>query len=163
MTYSLAFDIYGTLINTSGILKSLEKLIGDKAKIFTNTWRNKQLEYSFRRGQMKNYVDFSVCTKQALDFCCLQYKVKLTASQKEQLLWEYRELPVFPDVVAGLQALKKEGHKISAFSNGTSKDIHNLLYYAMFYLPNIKQTSWFLNIILTCITKYAATPSQILE
>jgi len=130
MTYSLAFDIYGTLINTSGIQESLENLIGGKAKAFTDTWRSKQLEYSFRRGLMKDYVDFSVCTKQALDYCCLQYKVKLTASQKQQLLWEYKELPIFPDVIEGLNALTQKGHKISAFSNGTKKDIHSLLYYA---------------------------------
>ena len=130
MTYSLAFDIYDTLINTSGIQESLEKLIGKKAKSFVNSWRSKQLEYSFRRGLMKDYVDFSICTKQALDYCCLQYKVKLTTSQRQQLLWKYKELPVFPDVIEGLQTLKSEGHKISAFSNGTKKDVHSLLYYA---------------------------------
>jgi len=130
MTYSLAFDIYDTLINTSGIQESLEKLIGEKAKSFADSWRSKQLEYSFRRGLMNDYVDFSICTKQALDFCCLQYKVKLTTSQRQQLLWKYKELPVFPDVIEGLQTLKSEGHKISAFSNGTKKDIHSLLYYA---------------------------------
>jgi 2-haloacid dehalogenase len=46
MKQTLAFDVYGTLINTSGVFNSLELLIGEKAKPFMDTWRNKQLEYS---------------------------------------------------------------------------------------------------------------------
>jgi len=28
---------------------------------FANLWREKQLEYSFHRGLMQNYADFSIC------------------------------------------------------------------------------------------------------
>lgn len=45
---TLAFDVYGTLINTHGVVSALEELVGDKAKTFSSTWRDKQLEYSFR-------------------------------------------------------------------------------------------------------------------
>ena len=51
---TLAFDVYGTLIDTNGVVDLLEKFIGDKAKAFSATWRDKQLEYSFRRGHMQN-------------------------------------------------------------------------------------------------------------
>ena len=78
MRYTLAFDVYGTLINTSGVFSSLEQLIGEKAKPFMDTWRNKQLEYSFRRGLMKKYKDFSVCTRDALEFCCKSFKIELS-------------------------------------------------------------------------------------
>ena len=66
MPYTLAFDVYGTLIDTSGVFEFLHKLIGDKAELFMNTWRDKQLEYSFRRSAMDRYVDFSVCTQAGL-------------------------------------------------------------------------------------------------
>ena len=59
---TLAFDVYGTLIDTNGVLVLLEKIVGKKAKAFSQTWRDKQLEYSFRRGHMQNYVGFEVCT-----------------------------------------------------------------------------------------------------
>ena len=75
MKYTLAFDVYGTLINTSAVFDSLEQMIGDQAKDFMETWRNKQLEYSFRRGLMNKYTDFSVCTKEALEYCCKLLKV----------------------------------------------------------------------------------------
>ena len=127
MKYTLAFDVYGTLINTSGVFTSLEKLIGNKAKPFIDTWRNKQLEYSFRRGLMSKYVDFSVCTKDALEYSCLFFKINLTDAQKNALLVEYKVLPSFPDVKKGLQALKNEGHKIYAFSNGSANAVTKLL------------------------------------
>ena len=127
MKYILAFDVYGTLINTSGVFNSLEQRIGDKAKLFMDTWRNKQLEYSFRRGLMKKYTDFSVCTKDALEFCCKAFKIKLSIRQKDALMDEYTILPTFLDVKTGLQSLKESGHKLFAFSNGSTSAISKLL------------------------------------
>lgn len=128
--YTLAFDVYGTLINTSGVFNSLEKMIGDKAKPVMDTWRNKQLEYSFRRGLMNLFVDFSVCTKDALEFSCKTFKVNLLDAQKQSLLNEYKVLPSFPDVKEGLQKLKEDGHKLYAFSNGSANAVSNLLIHA---------------------------------
>lgn len=127
MKYTLAFDVYGTLINTSGIYESLEKIIGDKAKKFTENWRNKQLEYSFRRGLMNNYVDFSICTEQALEYCNLMFETHLSTNQKKMLITEYSELPTFPDVREGLLDMKKAGHSLYAFSNGNKNTITKLL------------------------------------
>lgn len=127
MKYTLAFDVYGTLINTSGVFNSLENMIGEQAKLFMDTWRNKQLEYSFRRGLMNQFIDFSVCTKDALEYSCLFFKIDLTNAQKNALLNEYKSLPTFPDVKKGLQKLKEEGHKLYAFSNGSANAVSNLL------------------------------------
>ena len=124
---TLAFDVYGTLIDTAGVFKSLEMLVGDKATIMTELWRSKQLEYSFRRGLMQNYQDFSVCTRQALDYCCEALSVDLSGDQKDGLLKEYRFLPAFPDVVEGLQKFKATGFSLFAFSNGRADDVRNLL------------------------------------
>tara|TARA_R110000868_G_scaffold36900_8_gene130545 strand:- start:2762 stop:3442 length:681 start_codon:yes stop_codon:yes gene_type:complete len=130
MKYTLAFDVYGTLINTSGVFNSLEQMIGEKAKPFMDTWRNKQLEYSFRRGLMNQFVDFSICTQNALDYCCQSFTVALNSQQKETLLNEYTLLPSFPDVKVGLQKLKEAGHSIYAFSNGSKNTISTLLLHA---------------------------------
>ncbi len=127
MKYTLAFDVYGTLINTSGVFDSLERMIGEKAKLFVDTWRNKQLEYSFRRGLMNSYADFSICTENALEFCCKSLHVNLSTKQKNTLLEEYSILPAFPDVQKGLNELKESGHRLFAFSNGSAKAISKLL------------------------------------
>jgi len=127
MKYTLAFDVYGTLIDTSGIFISLEKLLDEKAKPFMDTWRIKQLEYSFRRGIMGNFADFSICTENALEYCCKAFQTDMSSSQKEALLDEYTVLPTFPEVNTGLQNLKKSGHRLFAFSNGSKKAVSKLL------------------------------------
>lgn len=127
MEYTFAFDVYGTLINTSGIFNSIEKLIGDKAITFVNTWRNKQLEYSFRRGLMKNYCDFSICTRDALEFSCKTFNTNLNTAQKNILMQEYTVLPCFNDVEEGLKSIKNSGHRLFAFSNGSTSAVNNLL------------------------------------
>jgi 2-haloacid dehalogenase len=63
MKITLAFDVYGTLVDPSGMAKHLAHDLGAKAAEFADCWREKQLEYSFRRGLMQNYADFSICTK----------------------------------------------------------------------------------------------------
>ena len=57
--------------------KTLDELLGDKAPAVSRSWRQKQLEYSFRRGLMRDYCDFSVCTRQALVFACREHAVAI--------------------------------------------------------------------------------------
>lgn len=127
MPITLAFDVYGTLIDTQGVLVSLENMIGDTAKKFSQTWREKQLEYSFRRGLMQNYVNFAVCTSQALDYACQYYNVPLTDAQKAELLTGYSTLPAFEDVREGLSRLKEATYGLYAFSNGSGEAVETLL------------------------------------
>jgi len=127
MPVTLAFDVYGTLIDTHGVVSSLQVLIGDKAKYFSQTWREKQLEYSFRRGLMQNYETFAVCTSDALDYACAFYEVDLTKEQKINLLESYRSLPAFKDVEGGLKELKANNYRLFAFSNGTVDAVDTLL------------------------------------
>jgi len=123
MATTLAFDVYGTLINTHGVLSLLEDMIGDNAQNFSNTWREKQLEYSFRRGLMQNYIPFSLCTKHALDYACLSHKTQLSDDQKQQLLEQYKILPAFDDVKKGLEQLKAQNYRLFAFSNGAVSEL----------------------------------------
>ncbi len=127
MPATLAFDVYGTLIDTAGVVAALRRLIGDRAEEFSSAWRSKQLEYSFRRGLMQNYQDFSVCTRQALDWCCTALDVTIATSDKEELLAGYRRLPAFADVPVALPALAKAGYRLFAFSNGKASDVAALL------------------------------------
>lgn len=127
MTNSLAFDVYGTLIDTQGVVLNLQKMIGNEAREFSKTWRLKQLEYSFRRGLMQRYETFAVCIAQALDYTNASSKSKLTQGQKDELLALYQTLPAFNDVRGCLALLKSEGHHLYAFSNGSSDAIEGLL------------------------------------
>lgn len=127
MPVTIAFDVYGTLIDTSGIKAALQKVVGDKAEAFSQTWRSKQLEYAFRRGLMQRYEDFAVCTRNALDYSCLFHQQSLSVLQKQVLLDSYGQLPAFNDVDAGLSRLKADGHQLFAFSNGKKQAVEVLL------------------------------------
>jgi len=127
MKNTLAFDVYGTIINTSGVYDLLVTFMEEKANPFMDAWRNKQLEYSFRRGLMNKYADFSICTKHALEFCCLAFQIELSFGQKDALMEQYKVLPAFPDVAAGLHILRESGYKLYAFSNGSESAISGLL------------------------------------
>ena len=127
MPKTLAFDIYGTLIDTHGIKVVLQSMVGDQAGLFSQMWRDKQLEYSFRKGLMQNYETFAVCTSQALDYTCACYGTNLNAGQKQELMSLYRVLPAFDDVAEGLRRLQNSGFRLYAFSNGAADALEVLL------------------------------------
>ncbi|MCW8859385.1 MAG: haloacid dehalogenase type II [Deltaproteobacteria bacterium] len=127
MAVTLAFDVYGTLIDTHGVVTSLQTLVGAKAQDFSQTWRDKQLEYSFRRGLMQNYVSFAVCTQQALDYTCAYHRINLNEKQRDSLLAIYRVLPAFNEVKEALEQLKSTDFRLFAFSNGSPDALEDLL------------------------------------
>lgn len=142
MSITIAFDVYGTLIDTAGIVTALEKLVGDRARAFSDLWRTKQLEYSFRRGLMQNYRDFSLCTSHALDFCCESLQIEMRPEERSSLLEAYRYLPAFVDAKEGLERLSEAGCRLFAFSNGKPDDVRNLLQHARVdqYLTGVVST-----------------------
>ena len=127
MAITLAFDVYGTLIDTHGVVIALKMLVGDKAPEFSHAWREKQLEYSFRRGLMQNYENFAVCTSNALDYTSAYFKVALSSKDKTALLDAYKALPAFDDVTEGLARAKASGFRMFAFSNGKADAVEILL------------------------------------
>jgi len=127
MAYALGFDVYDTLVDPQGMQRHLRPLVGDLADRFATLWRTKQLEYAFRRGVMGKYENFSLCRRQALVYTMQTLKVALSSQHQEQLMADYQDLPVFVDVIHGLRALKIQGHKLVAFSNGTELIVRNML------------------------------------
>ncbi len=130
MSTMLAFDVYGTLIDPLGISRRLQSMAGDKTPEFAQTWRDKQIEYLFRRGLGRDYRPFSVCTSQALDYTALRLQVELSAGDKQELLAQYRELPAYDEVADALRKLRDDGCRNYAFSNGEPDDLAGLLAHA---------------------------------
>lgn len=130
MAMTLAFDVYGTLIDTHGITVALEKLVGNKALEFSRIWREKQLEYSFRRGLMRKYENFDLCTRQALDYTNAYFKINLVEDEQDALMEQYKILPAFDDVATGLAQARDAGFRLFAFSNGTADAVEILLEHA---------------------------------
>jgi 2-haloacid dehalogenase len=127
MPEAIGFDIYSTLVNPLEMNRHLRPLVGDLADRFAELWREKQLEYSIRRGLMRKYENFGVCTEQALLFAMYTLKVDLSDENQERLIEELQNLRAFPDVAPGMEALKAEGHRLVAFSNGVEATTRILL------------------------------------
>lgn len=127
MAATLAFDVYGTLIDPLGISVRLQEIIGEEAPAFAKDWRDKQIEYLFRRALGRDYQPFSVCTAQALDYTVLKFDLALSDADRQSLLAAYRELPAYEDVPEVLRNLKAAGCRNYAFSNGEPEDLEYLL------------------------------------
>ncbi len=123
----LGFDVYGTLVDPFGMEGQLVALFGEHGRAICALWRQKQLEYSFRRGLMGCYEDFDACTRRALEFAAKAYGVELSGAANQQLLTGHLNLPAFPDVLPALEALKQSGCGLVAFSNGVENSLRTLL------------------------------------
>lgn len=126
-SFALGFDVYGTLVDPLVLAEPLAALVGEQSAVFASLWRTKQLEFSFRRGLMRRYVNFDICTRQALYYTQRALGCELPESDQARLMDAYLRLPVFPEVVASLLALKNQGHRLMAFSNGVETSIRALL------------------------------------
>jgi len=126
---TLGFDVYGTLIDTYGMIDLLQRYIGEeKSRSFAMLWRDKQLEYSFRRSMMNCYEPFYTCTSNALDYCIESFDVSITREQHSSLIKRYQNLPVYKDVVNCLSSISERSDiHIYAFTNGTLEDVERLL------------------------------------
>jgi len=127
MPVTLAFDVYGTLVDTNGVITLLQDMVGERAGEFARRWRDKQLEYSFRRALMKRYEPFAVCVSQSLEYVDESMGTKLSDEQKQSLLLFFRELPAFDDVEPALKAMQAKGIAMYAFSNGKQDAVARLL------------------------------------
>jgi 2-haloacid dehalogenase len=105
----------------------LQPFFGSQAKRASEIWRDKQIEYSFRRALMGRYVDFDACTAQALVYVSELLGLTLSTADQQALLARYRSLPAFSDAAAALAELEARGYKLVAFSNGTENAVRSLL------------------------------------
>lgn len=115
---SLAFDMYGTLVNPIRIWTQLEQYFPNGAQRIAEIWRQKQLEYSFRLSVMEQYEDFAWVTRKALDYAIMASGQQLSEAQKQALMAQYNDLECFPDVQPGLEQLQQRGYSMVVFSNG---------------------------------------------
>jgi 2-haloacid dehalogenase len=122
MPEAVAFDIYGTLVDPLEMNEHLRPIVGEeRADRFSELWREKQVEYTFRKALMRRYEDFGVC----LEFAARALGVELSEEDRKSLIEEYQNLRPFPDVVPGIRALRDR--PLVAFSNGVEATARTLL------------------------------------
>lgn len=117
---AIAFDVYGTLINLASIHTELAKKV-EQPNAFFLTWRQKQLEYAFRRSVMGAYKGFSQLTRDALLFTNRFYNANLTHEALEALLVLLAKAPAYADAITALTDLTTMD--LYAFSNGEQQNV----------------------------------------
>ncbi|HEY1416929.1 MAG TPA: haloacid dehalogenase type II [Myxococcaceae bacterium] len=130
----IGFDVYGTLVDPLGMDAPLREHVGDLAERFAATWRERQIDWTFRRSLMGRYVDFDVVTRDAFRTTAATLGVDLRTAEAG-LLAVYRRLPAFADAAEALIRLAEGGHRLVAFSNGVAATLRGLLTHARLMPP----------------------------
>jgi len=86
--------------------------------VLAETWRSKQLEYSWLRAVADDYIPFWRVTQDALDYAMEVHGLD-DAALRETLLGLYKRLDAYPEVPGVLRALKDEGYATAILSNGS--------------------------------------------
>lgn len=111
------FDAYGTLLDFNSAVMRCADEIGDEAARLSDTWRQKQLQYTWLRSLMGTHADFWQVTGEALDFSLAAVGIENPAL-REKLMALYRELDAFEEVPETLRQLKQSNMKTAILSNG---------------------------------------------
>jgi 2-haloacid dehalogenase len=120
MHETLAFDLYGTLVDPLRIAQQLERSLGSVAQRTAELWRMKQLEYTFRLTAMQRYEDFEQVTVKALDFALAVVGHELSAVNRREAMAAYDDLDL-PDAVEGLRQVHDAGYPMVVLSNGSPR------------------------------------------
>ncbi|WP_295532747.1 haloacid dehalogenase type II [uncultured Thioclava sp.] len=114
------FDAYGTLFDVDAAARDLaieEPRLHAIWPRLAADWRRKQLEYSWLREIMGEYVDFWQLTRDGLDWA-MEAQGLNDPDLADRLMALYRALPAFPEVPEMLDALHHRGVGRAILSNG---------------------------------------------
>ena len=117
-TKACIFDAYGTLFDVNAACRELSLDVGDKWKDLANLWRLRQVEYTWLRNSMNEYIDFWEITSGALDYAMEVLDIH-DKKLREQLLELYLKLEAYPEVKEILQKLKDKNFRTGILSNGS--------------------------------------------
>ncbi|GJD48211.1 (S)-2-haloacid dehalogenase 4A [Methylobacterium crusticola] len=114
---AVVFDAYGTLLDVHSAVQRHAAAIGPDARALSETWRQKQLEYSWVLSLCGRYAPFRTLTERALDYALARHP-GVAAGLRPALLAAYEALDAYPEVPATLGALRRRGLATAILSNG---------------------------------------------
>ena len=118
------FEAYGTLFDVNAACRELSKEVGDNWEKLASLWRLRQVEYTWLRNSMDEYIDFWQITSDALDYAMETLGIE-NNELREGLLNLYLKLESYPEVKDLLKKLKQRGLKTGILSNGSMKMLNS--------------------------------------
>ncbi|WP_395823494.1 haloacid dehalogenase type II [Collimonas sp.] len=123
----IVFDLYGTLYDVHSVATLCDTYHPGHGREISAAWRQKQLEYTWLRSLMGNYVDFEQATRDALLSTSRQLKLALDTAAQLALCDAYLRLPPHAEVPAALSRLQASGLPLAILSNGSPHSIHSVV------------------------------------
>ncbi|MDA8802753.1 haloacid dehalogenase type II [Amylibacter sp.] len=123
------FDAYGTLFDVTSATRIVaneeeySSFPNHSVKV-SNSWRIKQLEYSWLRNIMHEYIDFWQITKDALDFALEENQIK-NEKLRQRLLDVYWNLSAYSEAQDVLTTLKANNIQTGILSNGSKQMLNS--------------------------------------
>jgi 2-haloacid dehalogenase len=112
------FDAYGTLFDFHAAVSRHHAAAGPDAALFSELWRQKQIEYTWTHTLAGRYVEFWTLTQRALDHCFERFP-SVDRRLRAPLLGAYLKLDAYPDALKVLRALKARGERTAILTNGS--------------------------------------------
>lgn len=117
------FDAYGTLFDVAAAAREVaaepdRQAFADKWAAVAETWRLKQLQYTWQRAAAGVHTDFWQVSSDGLDYALESHGIE-DADLRARLLELYWQLSAYPEVPDMLKALKGAGLNTAILSNGS--------------------------------------------
>jgi 2-haloacid dehalogenase len=123
----IVFDLYGTLYDVHSVAGLCDQYFPGHGREISVLWRQKQLEYTWLRSLMGQYIPFEQATSDALLFVDENMKLGLQVKQHEALCDEYLRIKPYPEVRSTLQTLRAQGLQLAILSNGSTNSIQSVV------------------------------------
>ena len=118
------FDAYGTLFDIHAPVGRVAGELDGKGPALSDSWRLKQLQYTWLRALMGAHADFETVTGEALDHALAAHGIDAAhgydaAELHRRLMDLYMTLDAYEDVPAVLARLQELGKTTGILSNGS--------------------------------------------
>jgi len=134
----IVFDLYGTLLDVSGMAAKLSQLLGKDATALLAAWRTAQLERSWELNGLATYEPFDRVTAWALDKVAPAFVGTLDAELRASLTEAWWTVPAHADAAAALRQLSAAGLRTAILSNGTRPMIERALKSAQLSVDEVR-------------------------
>lgn len=130
------FDAYGTVFDVHSAVAQCRDSFGlepGPAQLMSDTWRLKQLQYTWLRALMgqQHHVEFWQITGDGLDFALDTAfgPGRAPAGLRQALMDAYLTLHAYPEIPAVFKSLKAAGMKTAILSNGSPHMLESVCEY----------------------------------
>jgi len=112
------FDAYGTLFDVHSAVGALRDAVGPEYARLSESWRQRQLQYTWLYSLMAEHRNFWDLTGDALRVSLREHRLDADRLY-EPLMQAYLELSAFNEVAGVLELLKKADMKTAILTNGS--------------------------------------------